>query len=82
MVVVVGSLLAVAAMELKPFQDKNVKLEKMQNILSSINIVTDRDQASELFDKYVVEQVVINHIGEIVEGELAFNVNVKNNSRN
>jgi len=77
MVVVVGALLAVAAMGLKPFQDKNVKLEKMQNILSSINIVTDRDQASELFDKYVVEQVVINHAGEIVEGELAFNVNVK-----
>ena len=77
MVVVVGSLLALAAMELKPFQDKNVKLEKMQNILSSINIVTDRDQASELFDKYVVEQVVINHAGKVVEGELAFNVNVK-----
>ena len=77
MVVVVGALLAFAAMGLKPFQDKNVKLEKMQNILSSINIVTDRDQASDLFDKYVVEQVVINQRGEVVEGEMAFNVDVK-----
>ena len=72
MVVVVGALLAFAAMGLKPFQDKNVKLEKMQNILSSINIVTDRDQASDLFDKYVVEQVVINQRGEVVEGGNGF----------
>ncbi len=77
MVIVVGSLLAIAAMGLKPFQDKNVELEKKQNILSSINIETSRDQAAELFDQYVVEQVVIDHSGEVVDAELAFNVDVK-----
>ena len=38
MVVVVAVLLALAAILLGPFQAKNVKLEKMQNILGSIGI--------------------------------------------
>lgn len=77
MVVVVGALLAIAAMGLKPYQAKNVELEKKQNILSSINVETSRDQAAELFDKYVVEQVVIDAKGQVVEGDVAFNVDVK-----
>lgn len=77
MVVVVGALLATAAMGLKPYQKKNIELEKKQNILASINIETSRDQASELFEQYVKEQVVINQNGEVQEGKTAFDVDVK-----
>ena len=38
MVVVVAVLLALAAIILGPYQAQNVKIEKMQNILSSIGI--------------------------------------------
>ena len=38
MVIVVAALLSFAATSLKPMQDNNIRLEKMQNILSSINI--------------------------------------------
>ena len=36
MVVLVASLLAVAAISLKPYQETNVELEKQQNILNSV----------------------------------------------
>ena len=38
LVVVVGAVLAFAAESLKPFQKENQRLEKMQNILSSVKI--------------------------------------------
>ena len=34
MVIVVAALLSVAYIELKPYQDRNIELEKKQNILS------------------------------------------------
>lgn len=77
MVVIVGAILSIAAMGLKPFQDKNVELEKKQNILSSINVICDRDEASELFSKHVIEQVVIDVNGEVLQGISAFDVDVK-----
>ena len=41
MVIIVAALLFSAAIGLKPFQDSNIELEKKQNILSSVGIVTD-----------------------------------------
>ena len=38
MVVIVALLLSLAAMQLKPYQDKNIEVEKKQNILASIGI--------------------------------------------
>ena len=45
LVIVVGTLLASAAVGLKPFQDENVKIEKMQNILSSVGINAETNEA-------------------------------------
>ena len=38
MVVLVALLLSLAALQLKPFQDKNIEVEKKQNILASLHI--------------------------------------------
>ncbi|MCB0481379.1 MAG: NADH:ubiquinone reductase (Na(+)-transporting) subunit C [Flavobacteriales bacterium] len=76
MVVIVGSLLAVAAMGLKPFQKKNVEMEKKQNILSSINVNLSREEANIQFDDFVKQQVVIDVKGEVIEGKSAFDVDV------
>jgi Na+-transporting NADH:ubiquinone oxidoreductase subunit C len=39
MVIVVASLLSIAATSLKPFQEKNIELEKKSDILSSIGVI-------------------------------------------
>ena len=68
MVIIVAALLSSAAIGLKPFQDRNIELEKKQNILSSVGIVTDRDGAEELYLTYIKQELVLNNKGEEIEG--------------
>lgn len=78
MVIVVAVLLAAAAIVLGPYQAKNVRLEKMQNILSSVGIKTTRDEAEKLYNQYVKEQLVLNSKGEpITEKISAFDIDLK-----
>lgn len=76
MVIVMGVMLALVAQFTKPFQDKNVKLEKMQNILSSVNINVTREEAEESYKKYITSSFVYKADGSIVEGQDAFNVDL------
>ncbi|WP_026914365.1 Na(+)-translocating NADH-quinone reductase subunit C [Christiangramia portivictoriae] len=76
MVVVVAAVLAFAAISLQPTQMENVRKEKMQNILSTVGITTDRDGAKELYDKYIVEEVAITEDGTVDESVDAFKVDL------
>jgi len=76
MVVVVAAVLAFAAISLQPTQMENVRKEKMQNILSTVGITTDRDGAKELYDKYIVEEVAITEDGTVDESIDAFKVDL------
>ena len=69
MVVVVGALLALTYSSLKPFQTENVRREKMQNILSAMNVQVSRDEAPELYGKYIVDTKVVDADGRPAEGD-------------
>ena len=75
MVIVVAGLLSFTAINLKKPQLKNIELEKKQNILSSIGINVERDQAGLTFDKYIKEKIVLNSSGEEVKGD-AFKIDL------
>ncbi|QQS51984.1 MAG: NADH:ubiquinone reductase (Na(+)-transporting) subunit C [Bacteroidota bacterium] len=77
MVIVVALLLALAALQLKPLQDKNIEIEKKQNILASINVPATAENAEELYDKYITESYVVNTTGLRVDGIDAFGVDMK-----
>lgn len=76
MVVVVAVMLAIAATQLKPYQDANVLIEKRQNILKSVNITADVKQVNELFANTIKEMIIVNSKGEKVEGD-AFAIDLK-----
>lgn len=76
MVVVVGAVLAFAATSLQPLQYENMRQEKMQNILATVGIQTEREQAEGLYSQYIVEELVLNSQGEVKEGVEAFNVDL------
>jgi len=78
MVVIVALLLSMAAMQLKPFQDKNIEIEKKQNILASIRIKSTVKDAVDLYAKYITDSYVLNNEGEKQEGVDAFTVELKN----
>ena len=75
MVIIVAGLLSIAYIKLKPYQDRNIELEKKQNILSSVGITVDRDNAEAKYSTYIKSEIVLNNKGEEVEGS-AFDVDL------
>ena len=67
MVVVVASVLAFTSSSLKDLQQENVRKEKMQNILATIGIETDRDGAEVLFNDHIVSQLALRNDGSVDE---------------
>ncbi|GAB5538725.1 MAG: Na(+)-translocating NADH-quinone reductase subunit C [Salibacteraceae bacterium] len=73
MVVIVATVLSLAALGLKEPQQENQRQEKMQNILASIQVIVDRSQATAEFGNYVKKRIVLNHKGEAIstlEGDI------------
>lgn len=77
MVVVVGALLAFAATSLKDLQDENVKKEKMQNILASVGVVVEREEAPNQFTSVIKEQLALKSDGSVDESAKAFDIDLK-----
>lgn len=70
MVVVVAVALTLVAVQLKPAQEDNIRIEKMQNILSSVNVPVAEIPKKEVIDvyhKYIVSAIGLNNKGEVVE---------------
>ena len=68
MVIIVAALLSIAAISLKPYQDRNIELEKKQSILSSVGIAVERDAAELPYEEYIKQAIVLNADGEEIEG--------------
>lgn len=75
LVVIVAALLSVISLSLQPAQNENIKNEKRQNILRSVNILSTASESETLFNKYITEQFIINSKGERMEGN-AFDIDV------
>lgn len=76
MVIVVAAILSFTAINLQPIQEKNVRIEKIQSILASVAIVSTVENAEELYNKYIVEDNVLNAQGEKIEGK-GFDIKLK-----
>lgn len=76
MVILVAGVLSFAALKLKTRQANNVRMEKMGDILRSINKGMDANNApdrfayiEEQYEKYIVNSITANSAGEKVEGD-------------
>jgi len=76
MVVVVASVLAFTATTLQPIQSENVRQEKMQNILATVGIETERSESEELYNKYITETVALKEDGSVNDKVDAFEVDL------
>ncbi|MEA3495427.1 MAG: NADH:ubiquinone reductase (Na(+)-transporting) subunit C [Bacteroidota bacterium] len=79
MIIIVASILATAASLLKPYQEKNIEIEKIKNILTTVEVINEGEKylADELYQKYdkvVTKELVIDNKGNIKEGKRAFDV--------
>lgn len=78
MVVLVATALAFAAISLKPFQENNIRLEKMQNILAAANIASTPKNAEKLFNQYIKESFIVKANGEKTQEKNAFDIELVN----
>jgi Na+-transporting NADH:ubiquinone oxidoreductase subunit C len=76
MVVLVAVSLTFVAVGLKPLQDDNIRIEKMQNILSSVRIIVPPKEAIATYQKYITEVLVVNKDGKKVDGVDGFTVDM------
>jgi Na+-transporting NADH:ubiquinone oxidoreductase subunit C len=68
MVIIAATVLSTAAVLLKPFQERNMAIEKMGGILASAEIDgVDTENTIELFNQYVIEAIAIDQDGNVVE---------------
>jgi Na+-transporting NADH:ubiquinone oxidoreductase subunit C len=78
MVVIVALTLAFVSSALKERQESNKRLDKMKQILSSLNLDLEDQNAEELFNKYITESIVLNSQGELVNSDIkAFDIDIK-----
>jgi Na+-transporting NADH:ubiquinone oxidoreductase subunit C len=67
LVIVAAALLSLAAMLLKPFQERNRAIDKMRGILASAQVKeANAENAIPLFNKYIVEELVIDAKGDVI----------------
>ncbi len=87
MVIIVAAILSTAAMVLKPYQDRNIAIAKIQGILKAADIEATTENAETLFDQVILEELVIDQDGKVTgrysKGQLtegddrAFDLNLK-----
>lgn len=63
LVAVVALILTVVSVSLKPLQDKNREAEQKQMILKTIGVAASRDNAAELYEKYISESIFVAEDG-------------------
>jgi len=78
MVLVVASSLAFTASSLKDLQNANVRKEKMQNILATVGIQTDREKAESLYKKYITAKLSLTQAGTVDQEVDAFEIKLNN----
>ena len=82
MVLIVGSVLALIYMALKPKQNENIANDTRKQILSALHIAApDDSQVKEIYEKHIVQDLLVDYQGNIVDSaqNVAFDVNMKKN---
>ncbi|MDA9325304.1 NADH:ubiquinone reductase (Na(+)-transporting) subunit C [Flavobacteriales bacterium] len=75
MVIIVAALLAYTSISLTPYQDRNIELEKKQNILQSVGVEVERDNSEIIYSQYIKEELIIDDKGNVLDGS-AFDVDL------
>lgn len=84
MVVIVGAVLALIYMSLKPRQDENIANDTRNQILSAVHVAAaSEDQIPQTYEKYITQDLLIDTDGNVVDSakNCAFDVDMKKNMK-
>lgn len=80
MVILVALVLSGAATLLRPLQERNMRIEKMQNILATINVEATKADVETLFNQYIVATRIVDAQGNELEGD-AFEIDLQDENQ-
>jgi Na+-transporting NADH:ubiquinone oxidoreductase subunit C len=66
MVVIVALVLSLTATILQPFQQRNLEVEKMKDILGAAQITAPTNEIPSMYEKYIIEEIVIDVDGNVI----------------
>jgi len=69
LVILVALVLSFTAITLSPMQQRNIEVEKKQNILTSVSIESSFENAEELFSNYIKESFLVDVKGNKKSGD-------------
>jgi Na+-transporting NADH:ubiquinone oxidoreductase subunit C len=80
---VVAVILSLLATSLAPQIAKNEETKKQMDLLTSIGVKSTRNDAKDLFAKYIGsnDSYVINNKGQVIDGEVAFDIDIRTQHR-
>ncbi len=81
LVVIVATLLAFVSESTKEKRANNVKLEKMQNILSTIGVDVSREESGKIFKDYIKQELSLKEDGSVDAESKAFDIDLKNETK-
>lgn len=81
LVILVGAGLAMTSMSLSDRQKVNADADKMRQILAAVHIVPAKGQMQAEYGRVITSSEVVNDRGERIEGAVAFDVDVAQQSR-
>lgn len=72
MVVIVAFVLAFTSSALKNRQDENVRLDKMKQILSALNVDASGQDVQSIYNQYIKNDLILDANGEVIAQEGGF----------
>lgn len=84
MVVLVGAVLALIYMSLKPKQDENIANDTRNQILSALHIVAPSEgEIPTTYEKYITQDLLVDHEGNVIDSteNCAFDIDMKKNMK-
>ena len=84
MVLLVGAVLALIYMSLKPKQDENIANDTRNQILSALHIVAPSEaEIPATYEKYITQDLLVDHEGNVTDStkNCAFDVDMKKNMK-
>ncbi|MCX7697658.1 MAG: NADH:ubiquinone reductase (Na(+)-transporting) subunit C [Bacteroidales bacterium] len=66
LIIIVGIMLALASSGLQPFQQANIKTEKIQYILNSAHIENNKQNAEKIYKSHLIAEYLVDNNGNIV----------------
>lgn len=81
LILIVSVVLTFVFIALKPYEEENRRIEKMQSILNSINIRVEKNQVIENYKKYIIKSFVINFNGDTIKNKEAFEIKLEEENK-